>query len=113
MLPKRHRLDRELFDSVNQNGRSFHSPFFSARIDRITAEERRFSFVISKKVVKTSVERHLLRRRGYAAVREVFPGIRPGFAVIFFLKKEAVSADYQAFRQAIEDTLKNARLMHG
>ncbi len=61
MLPRRSRLSREGFDSLMRS-RRYSSPHFSLSIQE-NGQYAGLGVVISKKVAKLAVSRHLLKRR--------------------------------------------------
>lgn len=61
MLPRRSRLSREGFDSIMRS-RRYSSPHFSLSIQE-NGLYSGLGIVISKKVAKLAVSRHLLKRR--------------------------------------------------
>jgi ribonuclease P protein component len=110
MLPKSQRINRELFAEVLARGNSFHTEFFSLRLLRMNPDSRekgRFSFVVSKKVSKKAVVRNRIRRRGYAAVRNLGKHSVPAIAAGIFVKKGAVGLDIAAFQGDLAALLKH------
>lgn len=68
-----------------------HSPLFLVRIlNKGGASPARFAAVVPVKVAKTSVLRHLVRRRTYEAVRPLMARVSPGNSVILFAKPPAL-----------------------
>ncbi len=74
----------------------------------------KFSFVVSKKVSKSAVQRNLLRRRGYSALRLILGKKKlhtlPVLGV-FFLKKDAEKLTFSAFQNEVRLLLKKAQIL--
>jgi ribonuclease P protein component len=68
MLSRSQRLTIPLFQKVIDEGRLFHSPFFSAKMIKVPGESR-FAIAVSKKLAKNATERNKIRRRVYSALR--------------------------------------------
>lgn len=73
MLPRKKRIPRELFRAILKSGRRFDSKFFSLLIT--PSETARVAVSVSKKVSKKTVVRNKIRRRTYAAVRDLIPAL--------------------------------------
>ena len=102
MLPKRSRLTaRELRALPRKGVIHISSPYFSARVVPTPGSGGKFAVVVSKKVARSAVARNTLRRRLYAALREVGMVSFPVRGVIY-MKKEAVKAPFSVLREALE-----------
>ena len=64
MLAKKNRLDKKLFDQVFENGRTYHSNSLYLKLMELP-NEKKFSVVVPKKVVKGAVRRIFLKRKIY------------------------------------------------
>ncbi len=106
MLPKRSRLTtRELRALPREGVIRISSPYFSARVVPTPGSGGKFAVVVSKKVARSAVARNTLRRRLYAALREV--GM-PSFPIrgVLYVKKEATEASFAVLREALEKSKK-------
>jgi ribonuclease P protein component len=105
MLAKNHRVNTKLFDALMQKGRFAHSDLFMARFsfDK-TLDESQFSSVVPVKVARKANKRNYLRRRMNAALRLIYPSIKPGYACIVFAKKGAM--EKISFETIVEDVRK-------
>lgn len=110
MLSKRHRISKEAFKTIGNQGVTLHSPLFSVKISFPKDATTKATFVVSAKVSPKAVVRNRLRRRGYETIRELLPALTP-MQFIFFLKKEAVTAQSAEFRKQIEAILKKYQLV--
>ena len=98
MLPRSKRLTTALFTEVMTQGKILHSPFFTIRLMKTATtslKETRFSVVVSKKIVKTAVERNKIRRRVYSIVRASIGKISPGFHIVLLAKQPLLKAKIQ------------------
>lgn len=99
MLPKKNRLSRAQFGEVFGTGLVFSSGHFS--IKWINAQELakpRFAVVVSKKISKSSVGRHKIRRRCYEVVRVLLPRIEDSTRGIIFARSGVIALSFHALR---------------
>jgi ribonuclease P protein component len=100
MLPINRRVKKELFPEIMKNGRFLHGESFYLKVlDRKDNKLSLFSFVVPAKIVKTSVKRHLIKRKMTAVVEKILPNIKPGFSSVIFLKKPVT--DYHQIEKEI------------
>ena len=85
MLSKQNRLDKHQYNQVFKEGKTLHSPFFMMKYIE-NPENKRFSVVVPKKVLKKAYQRNTLRRFIYNAIRFELENISAG-DYIFVLKK--------------------------
>ena len=110
MLPKHDRLLVKDFDLVIRAGRETYSPFFSVKY--IPAASLKFSPVAPKKIFKTAVSRNRVRRRIYAAVREVLSSkkIKPNH-IVLVVKKDITDLTSKCLVCVLNDMFVQARLI--
>ncbi len=109
MLSRKRRLPKAFFEkNFLSRGSFFDSAFFSFKYGNLPAGETRFGCVISKKVAQSAARRNQLRRFFYRTLSEFYPGVRPGFYGLFFLKKEALNVSQALLKQEIENALKKS-----
>lgn len=86
-------------------GRSIFGPLATLRVRRIDASpapaNSRIGFIISTKIFKRAVKRNLAKRRFRSAVRELLEQIPKGYHLLFILKPETLTADYQVIKDEI------------
>ena len=119
MLPTNRRLKKESFTKVLKEGVFVHSTNFYLKYSPVTAPKdpqktsspSLFSFVVPNKVKKTSVGRHLIKRRMSAVVEKLLTTIKPGFLAVFFAKKDVSTLPYSAIEQEITELVKKARIL--
>src|ERR1017187_9526958 len=110
MLSKANRLSVKEFDLVVKTGRELYSPLFTLKY--IGANNFKFSPTAPKKTFKTAVSRNRVRRRIYAAVREVLSSkkIKPNH-IVLIVKKDIADIDSQRLVRATTDLFVQARLI--
>ncbi len=89
MLPKAKRLSRAAFATAGRGHRAA-SEHFSVTV--MPSIEGRAAAVVSKKVARTSVARHQLKRRILTAIR---PHIRSGRSFVIYARAGGPSLPYQ------------------
>jgi len=113
MLPKKRRVEKELFPDVLNKARSFYGENMSLRV--FLAEpykETRVSFVVSKKVSNKAVKRNFLKRKGYSAIKDMPISLNKGFVCVFFFKKSTLSISYTDLKKEISSLLKKSRVLN-
>ncbi|WKZ26300.1 MAG: ribonuclease P protein component [Candidatus Paceibacterota bacterium] len=113
MLPSSLRVRKEYFREIFKSGKFFPSKNLTIVVletKELAQKQSRFSFSISSKVSGNAVDRNKLRRRGYAAVKDLILQIKPGFLAVFVLKKGAEKLNFEEYKKEIEDLLKKSSL---
>jgi len=112
MLSKKNKIKRAYFPSNSKKGIVFQSVYASLSLQKQTKEPLiKFSFVVSSKVSKKAVLRNKLKRRGYYVIKKFLPSIKPGYFVVFFLKKDIVGIPFVDFEKQILFLLNKAKLI--
>jgi len=118
MLAKKYRLPGYLIPLVSQKGKTQVTSLFVLKyLSTSTIEllnhcaigslsNSLAAFIFSKKLDKRAVVRNQAKRRLSEAVRQILPQIKQPSAVIFFAKKDILSAKYQVILQEVEKTIK-------
>lgn len=103
MLPRSKKINTQLFKEVFEKGKIYHFSYFFIKVLKLTAEEKsKFTVVSSKKITKTAIARNLLRRRFFNIIKEIYEGLPPSLAIIFFLKKGGVeNLKFEDFKKEI------------
>jgi len=70
-----------------------------------------FSFVVPNKVKKTSVGRHLIKRKMTAVVEKALSDIKNGWSVIIFTKKDISKLSFNEIEKDIWELLKKAKIL--
>jgi ribonuclease P protein component len=94
MFPKKHRAPREIIKKVLFEGKKIHTELFLLRKNENNLNKNRFAIVVSKKVAKTAVKRHYLKRLFKNIILDYFKNIEnKGFDFVFILNKKANDAN--------------------
>lgn len=108
MLPKKHRIGRRFFNEVFSRGQFFGGDNLSGKIlDTKTDNLTCFAIVAQKKILKSAVDRNRLRRRVYSAITPLLPHLKPGFAIIVFVKPSLLTIDIKALQEMLVNLLKH------
>jgi ribonuclease P protein component len=113
MLPTNRRVRKESFEKVLKDGVFVHSTNLYLRyIDRKDDLPSLFAFVVPNKVKKTSVGRHLIKRRLIAVVEKFLITIKPGFLVVVFVKKDISTLPFVEINKEVLELLKKAKMLN-
>jgi len=98
--PRRLRLTRAAFTSTSRSRKSVVGEHFSLSVN--PSLKGGAAAVISKKVAKRSVDRHLLKRRVLEALR---PHIQEKVALIVYARAGAPTLSYRELKKELESLL--------
>lgn len=101
MLPKSERLDTRRFNEIIASGRNINAGGFYFKV--LDNENRRFAVVVPKKVLKSAIKRHLVKRRVFNALRQT-KDLFPAADYLIFVNKENIELSVAE----IVDNLKNS-----
>lgn len=106
MLPSTQRLKKTKdFALMATKGRSIFGPLATLRVrldSKVPKDQpSKIGFIVSTKVFKRAVKRNLAKRRFRSAMRELLPIIPPGYHLLFILKPETLTEDYETIKQEI------------
>lgn len=107
MFKKKNRLSV----GVKILGPSFNTRFFVLKTARNGLLHSRFGFIVSKKIDKRAVVRNSLKRKIRSCLEKNFLGIKPGFDLLFLLKKEAVDKNQLEICSEVSSELKKQKLL--
>lgn len=114
MLSRKFRANRVNIEETIKTGISIHGKFLYAKISKKEVEKLGFAIVISKKNEKTSVGRHLIKRKIISYIEKNIPKIlkkvsaKGGSAfsgkktVVFFIKKTTEPLVYKEVEKDVE-----------
>lgn len=91
-----------------KGGRFFLTSNLGLRAVSGYAETTKAAFVVSSKVKKTSVGRHLIKRRLSAAVENLWAEIRNGLALIFTCNKDISGKTLAEIKSEVKELLQKA-----
>ncbi len=107
MLPKNQRIARPQFGLYSSTKiRPYHHPFFTIRIaytEESAPSSAKIACIVSKKVTKSSVDRHVLRRRTYDCFIPFLTELPSNVLYFITLKPDARTASFQELFLAISD----------
>jgi len=107
MLPKKKRLNKELFSEINKGFKKVDTPLFLLKARFLVINQLpKFSCVVSKKVSKSAVSRNRLRRVFYEALRKNVPLAPRGAIFVFYLKPQSLNLEQKSFEAEIKTALK-------
>lgn len=99
MLPRGKRLSRDAFAATARGKRAISAHF---SITTTLSEHGRAAVVISKKVAKSSVDRHRLKRQ---IVEILHPYVVPGRSCIIYARAGSTALSYQQLHTEITTLL--------
>lgn len=89
MFNKRQRVDRNSFDSIMSTGKRVSSGLFLIRIKDNYLPLPRFAVVVSKKISKSAVKRHFVKRKFVSAIKGQINLFEPGKDFVFIVSKNS------------------------
>jgi ribonuclease P protein component len=112
MLPTKRRIKKEFFPKIVKEGLFVHSNNFYLRLlDRKDQQPSLFAVVVPIKVKKTSVGRHLIKRKIIAAVESYLSNTLPGYSSIIFVKKDTSLLPYREIKNEVQELLIKAQTL--
>lgn len=101
MFSRKNRIPRETLEQIIAQSKSLGSDFFNVKYIENNLDFPRFSIIVSKKVCKSSVGRHLLKRR-FASVVRAYLNTFNRKDYVLFIKKEAVEQNFKTLKSSFE-----------
>lgn len=112
MLPIKRRIKKESFGKIMKEGVFVHEVnFYLKLLDRKDDSPSLFAFVVPVKVKKTSVGRHLIKRRMTAVVENLLITLKNGYSCIVFAKKDVSTLPHEQIEKEVTDLLKKAKVV--
>jgi len=108
MLNQKYRATRPNIEETIKTGTSIVGKVLNTKISKDEGEKPGFAIVISKKIEKTSVGRHQIKRKISAYLEENLSNLKPQFkkTIVIFLKKKIGPLDYTEVKKDVEFVLK-------
>jgi ribonuclease P protein component len=106
MLPKKNRNTKMEFDSIFTQGKKIFSPFF--HVSFLPSEDRRFSVVVSKKLVRSAFSRNRQKRRVFAVIKKNLHQL-PQVAALVIVKKNISHLEPQDLEKELMKLLNKCR----
>lgn len=95
------RLKKE-FAEVKNKGRILYSPLFGFLTYKENDDQKKFGFIVSKKISKRAVDRNKIRRILSEVVRENLERFENGTRIIFLTKKEILGKKMKEIEKEVE-----------
>lgn len=102
-------VSQRLATEVLSRGKSVSGKFFRAVYLRVPQEPSRYSFVVSKKIAKTSPMRNRIKRRGRSVIGKEVETLPRGTMVLFFAKAGVAGASYQDIKNDLSSLSESIR----
>ncbi len=102
MLPKDQRIDTKRFNEVIASGKNISAGAFYFKT--LNNDKSRFAVVVSKKVTKSAIRRHLIKRRVFHAIKEN-KDLFPVADYIVFATKDILEMDYKQITSLLRHIL--------
>ena len=99
------RLKKE-FTEVKNKGRILYSPLFGFLTYKENDDQKKFGFIVSKKISKRAVDRNKIRRILSEVVRKKLEKFEGGTRIIFLTKKEILDKKYNEIEKEVERFIK-------
>jgi ribonuclease P protein component len=113
MLPIKRRIKKESFKKEMKGAAFLHTEDIYLRLlDRKDNLPSLFSFIIPIKIIKTSVGRHLIKRRLSDIIEKTLTRVKPSYSCFIFLKKDISSLPYIKIKQEILELLTQAGVLN-
>jgi ribonuclease P protein component len=87
MLAKKNRANTETVDNLFKSGKFIHSSLLTFKYILKSGSTTRISVLVPKSIAKKAVERNILRRRGYQALKKHLTEFPIGVAGVLVFKK--------------------------
>ena len=101
MLPKKRRIERSLFSFVLAEGKKYHSNSLILNVVVNNKIPTKFSFSVSKKILKKAIDRNKYRRRGYSIINKHIKRVKTGYVCFFVFKKESTTVSFDNLEKEI------------
>lgn len=107
MLQRKYRANKEDIEKTIINGQNIQGNLLYIKVSREKKENTTFAIIISKKIEKTSVGRHLLKRRISSAIEDYIKEKKPELfkTILVFPKKLEKIPKITEFHDDIFDIL--------
>jgi len=111
VLPKKYRLTKKEIEKFFQREKVFYGRFVVLKKIKNFLPISRFGFVISQKISKKAVLRNKIKRRLNEVIQKILKEIKPGYDIVFFVKKGIEKQQFLLLKKEIEDLLKKVNLL--
>lgn len=106
MLKKINRIgSRKEFLEVKNKGVMNYSPIFGWLSLENNDDQKKFGFVISKKISKRAVDRNKIKRRLAESIKKHLNDFEKGIRIVFLAKKEILNKNIKEIEEEISKIL--------
>ncbi len=106
MLKKINRISkRKEIEEIRMVAVRYQSPLFGMLVLDKEDNEKKFIFIVSKKISKRAVDRNRIKRLLSEVIRINLEGVREGIRVGFLVKKAILGKDFEEVRKEVEKGL--------
>lgn len=113
MLPTKNRIGKGFLPDILRQSRPFNSAYFVLRVHLRGEEEvpyPRIAIVISKKVAKRAVDRHLIKRRISAILERLVKQLKIS-DLVFLVQKNTLELSTEDLEKELLGPLKEAKIL--
>lgn len=108
MLKKSNRIGaRKDFLEIKEKGRMVNSPIFGFLVLVKDDDEKKFAFIISKKISKRAVDRNKIKRYLSQILKNNLEIIKNGTRGLFLVKKDILNKKIEEIEREIKKCLKD------
>lgn len=93
------------------SGPTLNSELFSLKISKNSLSRSRFGFIVSKKIDKRATVRNSLKRKMRSCLEENFKLIKPGYDMLFVIKKKALEKSREEVCQEVTKILSGRKII--
>ena len=98
------------FNRIRKEAKSYDSPSFGLLVS-YGSESAQAAFIVSKKVSKSSVTRHGVKRKLADAIVSFLPRLPKNVELVFLAKQKAVEATREELKIEVENILRRIKLL--
>jgi ribonuclease P protein component len=107
---RKYRLRGKEFEEVLKKGKGFRVNGLVLKLI-LKEKEKKFGFLISKKVLKKAVQRNKLKRRLREILRERVENIREGVRAVFIALRRIEEKEFFELKEIFEKILKKSKIL--
>lgn len=107
MLKKINRISkRKEFEEIKKEGAVYQFPLFGLAVLKKEDKEKKFGFIISKKISKRAVDRNRIKRLLAESIKQNLGEIKEGFRGIFLVKKNILGRKFDEIKKEVDKIIK-------
>lgn len=93
------------------NSSVYHTSFFTLKVAKNDQAHNRYGFIVTKRIDKRAVIRNQTKRKVRFCVEKLFTETKPGYDMLFLIKKDATSTDQKLIHETIYELFKKRNLL--